>query len=142
MCCVSPGQPCPFVLLVLSGQLDDLRVALLASLMDVIGLRYAQDSLSNSMSWADGLSRLHCHPRGEHLLSLLGQNCKDTGQDTAKVNLFFICRTFCLFIIIPLFIYLSPSLFLVAGTLSIFSFQCLCPPFNLSSLFSLSLFIH
>lgn len=80
------GQACPFVLLVLSGQLDDLRVALLASLMDVIGLRYAQDSLSNPVSWADGLSRLLCHPRGEHFLSLLGQNCKDMGQDKAKEN--------------------------------------------------------
>ncbi|XP_056304112.1 sentrin-specific protease 7b isoform X2 [Danio aesculapii] len=80
------GQACPFVLLVLSGQLDDLQVALLSSLMDVIGLRYAQDSLSNSVSWADGLSRLHCHPQGEHFLSLLGQNYKDTGQDTAKEN--------------------------------------------------------
>ncbi|XP_042568404.1 sentrin-specific protease 7-like [Cyprinus carpio] len=78
------GQACPFILLVLSGRLDDLQAALLTSLMDVIGLRYGQGDLSNSLSWPDGLNRLHCHPRGEHLLSLLGQNMKDTGQDTAK----------------------------------------------------------
>lgn len=80
------GQACPFVLLVLTGQLEDLQTALLASLMDVIGLRYGQGTLSNSLSWADGRNRLHCHPRGEHLLSLLGQNVKDAGQDTAKEN--------------------------------------------------------
>lgn len=70
----------------LTGQLEDLQAALLASLMDVIGLRYDQSTLSNALSWADGLNRLHCHPRGEHLLSLLGQNVKDAGQDTAKVS--------------------------------------------------------
>uniref|UniRef100_A0A672TEH9 Sentrin-specific protease 7-like n=1 Tax=Sinocyclocheilus grahami TaxID=75366 RepID=A0A672TEH9_SINGR len=80
------GQACPFVLLVLTGQLEDLQAALLVSLMDVIGLRYGQGDLSNSLSWSDGLNRLHCHPRGEHLLSLLGQNVKDAGQDTAKEN--------------------------------------------------------
>ncbi|KAL1247048.1 hypothetical protein QQF64_034414 [Cirrhinus molitorella] len=58
------GQACPFVLLVLTGQLEDLQAALLASLMDVIGLRYGQGSLSNSLSWSDGLNRLHCHPAG------------------------------------------------------------------------------
>ncbi|KAK9967726.1 hypothetical protein ABG768_002103 [Culter alburnus] len=80
------GQACPFVLLVLTGQLEDLHAALLASLMDVIGLRYNQSTLCNALSWADGLNQLHCHPRGEHLLSLLGQNVKDAGQDTAKEN--------------------------------------------------------
>ncbi|KAF4097872.1 sentrin-specific protease 7b isoform X2 [Onychostoma macrolepis] len=80
------GQACPFVLLVLTGQLEDLQAALLASLMDVIGLRHGQSDLSNSLSWSDGLNRLHCHARGEHLLSLLGQNVKDAGQDTAKEN--------------------------------------------------------
>ncbi|XP_056125693.1 sentrin-specific protease 7b isoform X2 [Rhinichthys klamathensis goyatoka] len=80
------GQACPFVLLVLTGQLEDLQTALLASLMDVIGLKYGQGTLSNALSWADGLNQLHYHPRGEHLLSLLGQNVKDAGQDTAKEN--------------------------------------------------------
>lgn len=83
---VFPGQACPFVLLVLTGQLEDLQTALLASLMDVIGLKYGHEILSNALSWADGLNRLHYHPRGEHLLSLLGQNVKDAGQDTAKVS--------------------------------------------------------
>lgn len=81
-----PGEACPFVLLVLTSQLEDLHVALLASLMDVIGMRYSQSTLCNALSWADGLNRLHCHPRGEHLLSLLGQNVEDAGQDTAKVS--------------------------------------------------------
>ncbi|XP_067272287.1 sentrin-specific protease 7b isoform X2 [Pseudorasbora parva] len=80
------GQACPFVLLVLTGQLEDLQAAMLASLMDVIGLRYGQGTLSNALSWADGRNRLHCHPRGEHLLSLLGQNVTDAGQDTATEN--------------------------------------------------------
>ncbi|XP_043078365.1 sentrin-specific protease 7b [Puntigrus tetrazona] len=80
------GQACPFVLLVLTGQLEDLQAALLASLMDVIGLRHGQSCLSNSLSWSDGLNQLHCHLRGEHLMSLLGQNVKDAGQDTAKEN--------------------------------------------------------
>uniref|UniRef100_A0A9J7XRS4 SUMO specific peptidase 7b n=1 Tax=Cyprinus carpio carpio TaxID=630221 RepID=A0A9J7XRS4_CYPCA len=80
------GQACPFVLLVLTGQLEDLQEALLASLMDVIGLRHGQSDLSNPLSWSDGLNQLHCYPRGEHLLSLLGQNVKDSGQDTAKEN--------------------------------------------------------
>ncbi|XP_050951384.1 sentrin-specific protease 7b isoform X3 [Labeo rohita] len=78
------GQACPFLLLVLTGQLEDLQAALLVSLMDVIGLRYGQSDLSNSLSWSNGLNRLHCHPQGEHLLSLLGQNVSDGGQDTAK----------------------------------------------------------
>ncbi len=80
------GQNCPFVLLVLTGQLEDLQAALLASIMDVIGLRHGQSDLSNSLSWSDGLNRLHCHSRGKHLLSLLGQNAKDAGQDMAKVS--------------------------------------------------------
>ncbi|XP_043078253.1 sentrin-specific protease 7-like [Puntigrus tetrazona] len=54
--------------------------------MDVIGLRHGQSCLSNSLSWSDGLNQLHCHLRGEHLMSLLGQNVKDAGQDTAKEN--------------------------------------------------------
>ncbi|XP_016362969.1 sentrin-specific protease 7-like isoform X2 [Sinocyclocheilus anshuiensis] len=80
------GQACPFVLLVLTGQLEDLQVALLASLMDVIGLRHGQSDLSNSLSWSDGLNQLHCYPRGQHFLYLLGQNVKDAGQDTAEEN--------------------------------------------------------
>ncbi|XP_052446615.1 sentrin-specific protease 7b isoform X1 [Carassius gibelio] len=80
------GQACPFILLVLTGQLEDLQVALLASLMDVIGLRHGQSDLSNSLSWSDGLNQLHCYPRGEHLLSLLGQNVRDAGQDMSKLE--------------------------------------------------------
>ncbi|XP_051550809.1 sentrin-specific protease 7b isoform X1 [Myxocyprinus asiaticus] len=80
----SSGKACPFILLVLAAQLEDLQAALLASLMDVIGLRYCQEALSNTLSWADGLNQLHCHLQGAHLLSLLGQNVEDAGQETAE----------------------------------------------------------
>ncbi|XP_056615450.1 sentrin-specific protease 7b [Triplophysa dalaica] len=78
----SSSQACPFVLLVLADQLGDLQAAMLASLMDLIGLKHGQSPLSNALSWPDGLNRLHCHRQGVHLLSLLGQNVED-GHDTA-----------------------------------------------------------
>ncbi|XP_037390422.1 sentrin-specific protease 7b [Pygocentrus nattereri] len=78
------SQPCPFVLVTLVGQLDELQSALLASLMDVIGLRYGRPSLGVSLSWAEGLNRLHCHPRGSQLLTLLGQGDRVDGQHTEE----------------------------------------------------------
>ncbi|XP_065115766.1 sentrin-specific protease 7b isoform X2 [Paramisgurnus dabryanus] len=80
------GQACPFLLFVLADHLGDLQTAMLESQMDMIGLKYGQTALSNPLNWADGLNRLHCHPQGVNLLSLLGQNVEDAGQDTAKVS--------------------------------------------------------
>ncbi|XP_022521102.2 sentrin-specific protease 7b isoform X1 [Astyanax mexicanus] len=67
------GQPCPFLLVTLSGQMEELQSALLASLMDVIGLRYGRSVLGVPLPWAEGLNQLHLHPRGGQLLTLLGQ---------------------------------------------------------------------
>ncbi|XP_072527618.1 sentrin-specific protease 7b isoform X2 [Salminus brasiliensis] len=76
-------QSGPFLLVTLAGQMDELQSALLASLMDVIGLRYGRPFLGVSLSWAEGLNRLHLHPRGSHLLTLLGQgDGVDGGQRT------------------------------------------------------------
>ncbi|TRY92927.1 hypothetical protein DNTS_024363 [Danionella cerebrum] len=80
------GATCPFFLLVLGGQLEDLQKALLASLMDLIGLRFDVEALSNALPWAEGLRRLHCHPRGENFLLLLGQNITDTGRDKPEAT--------------------------------------------------------
>nr|XP_055074050.1 sentrin-specific protease 7b isoform X2 [Misgurnus anguillicaudatus] len=80
------GQACPFLLFVLADHLGDLQTAMLESQMDMIGLKYGQTALSNPLNWADGLNRLHCHPQGVNLLSLLGQNVEDAGQDTAKMS--------------------------------------------------------
>ncbi|KAL7833972.1 hypothetical protein AOLI_G00289320 [Acnodon oligacanthus] len=81
---ITHSQPCPFVLVTLVGQLDELQSALLASLMDVIGLRYGRPFLGVPLSWAEGLNRLHCHPRGSQLLTLLGQGDGVDGQHTEE----------------------------------------------------------
>lgn len=82
------GQPCPFLLVTLAGQMDELQSALLASLMDVIGLRYGRPFLGVPISWAEGLNRLHLHPRGGQLLTLLGQgdgvDCHHTEGEKTK----------------------------------------------------------
>ncbi|XP_066513332.1 sentrin-specific protease 7-like [Hoplias malabaricus] len=86
--CIHPphisGQPCQFVLVTLATQLDELRVAQLASLMDVIGLRYGLSFLAVPLSWSEGLNLLHCHPQGGQLLTLLGQGDSLDGQSTER----------------------------------------------------------
>ncbi|KAK1802392.1 hypothetical protein P4O66_022057 [Electrophorus voltai] len=81
------GKPCPFVLVVLTDQLDDLQRAMLASLMDVMGLRCGQSSLAAPLPWDEGLRRLRCNPRGTHLLTLLGHGdhaCSPDSQHTDR----------------------------------------------------------
>ncbi|KAI4883783.1 hypothetical protein NFI96_012392 [Prochilodus magdalenae] len=52
--------------------------------MDMIGLRYGRTSLGSPLSWAEGLNRLHCHPRGGQLLTLLGQGDSVDSQHTQE----------------------------------------------------------
>ncbi|KAL2087537.1 hypothetical protein ACEWY4_016365 [Coilia grayii] len=68
-----PGQASPFLLLVLNEHLEDLQAGLLASVMDLIGLRSGQPGLATPLAWADGLELLHCRGHEDHLLALLGQ---------------------------------------------------------------------
>ncbi|KAF0046347.1 hypothetical protein F2P81_002876 [Scophthalmus maximus] len=71
--CVS----CSFLLLVLTEQLQQLQVALLASILDMEEYQKGRSSSSSSSSpldWTDGLLLLHTcpPPLDQHLLSLLG----------------------------------------------------------------------
>ncbi|XP_012696181.1 sentrin-specific protease 7b [Clupea harengus] len=68
-----PGQASPFLLLVLSEHMEDLQAALLASIMDLIGLRSGQSGLATPLAWVEGLELLHCRGQEDHLLALLGQ---------------------------------------------------------------------
>ncbi|XP_036421040.1 sentrin-specific protease 7b isoform X2 [Colossoma macropomum] len=77
-------QPCPFVLMTLVGQLGEQQSALLASLMDMIGVRYGRPFLRDPLSWAEGLNQLHSHSRGGQLLTLLGQGDGMDGQHTEE----------------------------------------------------------
>ncbi|XP_063067908.1 sentrin-specific protease 7b isoform X2 [Engraulis encrasicolus] len=76
-----PGQASPFLLLVLSEHLEDLQAGLLASVMDLIGLRSGQPGLATPLGWAEGLELLHYRGREEHLLALLGQGTDSTSLD-------------------------------------------------------------
>ncbi|XP_048091012.1 sentrin-specific protease 7b isoform X1 [Alosa alosa] len=79
-----PGQASPFMLLVLNEHLEDLQAALLASIMDLVGLRSGQPGLSSPLAWAEGLELLHCSGQEEHLLALLGQPPGSPGRTEAQ----------------------------------------------------------
>ncbi|XP_035490366.1 sentrin-specific protease 7b isoform X1 [Scophthalmus maximus] len=71
------GVSCSFLLLVLTEQLQQLQVALLASILDMEEYQKGRSSSSSSSSpldWTDGLLLLHTcpPPLDQHLLSLLG----------------------------------------------------------------------
>ncbi|XP_028837070.1 sentrin-specific protease 7b isoform X2 [Denticeps clupeoides] len=66
-------QACPFLVLVLHEHMQDVQIAKLTSIMDLLGLRACQPRLSSPLSWADGLSLIRCRSQDDHLLSLLGQ---------------------------------------------------------------------
>ena len=53
--------------------MEDLQAALLASIMDLIGLRSGQSGLATPLAWVEGLELLHCRGQEDHLLALLGQ---------------------------------------------------------------------
>lgn len=81
------GPPCSFLLLVLKEQLQELQVALLASILDMKEYREGHSSpssigLTSPLAWTDGLVLLHsCPPPvDQHLLRLLGQSTEKSSQ--------------------------------------------------------------
>ncbi|KAG7315438.1 hypothetical protein KOW79_021526 [Hemibagrus wyckioides] len=74
------APPSPFVLLHLTGRLDDLQEATLASLMEVMAVRSGHTSLGTPLSREEGLKRVMSHCHGAQFLTLLG--CKVTNQES------------------------------------------------------------
>lgn len=70
--CLALAPPCPFVLVHLIAQLDELQEATLASLMEMMALRSAHPSLGTPLSREEGLKRVLHHPCGSRFLTLLG----------------------------------------------------------------------
>lgn len=69
---------CPFLLLVLKEQLQELQTALLASILDMDEYKKASSSggPTSPLEWTDGLLLLHScpPPLDQHLLGLLGHS--------------------------------------------------------------------
>ena len=84
VCALPPGQPCPFLLLVLQDQLGELQAALLASMLaeEAFSLGSSQD-LHSPLSWAEGLALIHSCPQEEQLLALLGPAAPTRLEDRA-----------------------------------------------------------
>ncbi|CAJ1086848.1 sentrin-specific protease 7-like [Xyrichtys novacula] len=83
----APGPPCSFLLLVLKEQLQELKAALLASILDMEEYRRGYSSSSSGCSsspleWTDGLLLLHScpPPLDQHLLGLLGHSAEKSSQ--------------------------------------------------------------
>ncbi|XP_057677711.1 sentrin-specific protease 7-like isoform X2 [Corythoichthys intestinalis] len=74
------GPPCPILLLVMTEQLSECKVALLTSMLELKEFRQAcspsANGLTSPLSWSDVLLIIHncCTPLDEHLLYLLGQS--------------------------------------------------------------------
>ncbi|KAF5896084.1 interphotoreceptor matrix proteoglycan 2-like, partial [Clarias magur] len=80
--------PCPYVLVHLTGRLDDLQQATLASLMEMMALRSGHPSLGTPLSREKGLNRILCHTHGAQFLTLLGNKVgnKESPNGTRSVK--------------------------------------------------------
>ncbi|XP_047432646.1 sentrin-specific protease 7b isoform X2 [Mugil cephalus] len=92
--CTASGPPCPFLLVVLREQLQELQSALLASILDMEEYRQGRTSsscsssyggLASPLDWTEGLALLHScpPPLDQHLLRLLGHSAKSGQKKTS-----------------------------------------------------------
>ncbi|XP_030607880.1 sentrin-specific protease 7b isoform X1 [Archocentrus centrarchus] len=87
----SSGPPCPFVLLLLKEQLQELQAALLASILDMEEYKSSSSSSEGPaplLDWASGLLLLHsCPPPvDQHLLRLLGHSTRSSQLTRSQRN--------------------------------------------------------
>ncbi|XP_030607888.1 sentrin-specific protease 7b isoform X2 [Archocentrus centrarchus] len=85
------GPPCPFVLLLLKEQLQELQAALLASILDMEEYKSSSSSSEGPaplLDWASGLLLLHsCPPPvDQHLLRLLGHSTRSSQLTRSQRN--------------------------------------------------------
>ncbi|XP_077959835.1 sentrin-specific protease 7b isoform X5 [Gasterosteus aculeatus] len=82
---------CPFLLLVLKEQLQELQTALLASILDMDEYKKASSSggPTSPLEWTDGLLLLHScpPPLDQHLLGLLGHSAMTNNHKNKKTIL-------------------------------------------------------
>ncbi|KAM8904337.1 sentrin-specific protease 7-like isoform 3-T4 [Spinachia spinachia] len=82
---------CPFLLLVLKEQLQELQTALLASILEMGEYKKASSfgGPTSPLEWTDGLLLLHScpPPLDQHLLGLLGHSAMSDNQKNTKTNL-------------------------------------------------------